>query len=67
MIDCVCGRCKRCVDHRRYILNRDKILRRSKIRGLREKYKRENSRSLIDDFVSGRLSLQEFEVELNVN
>jgi hypothetical protein len=64
---CSSGRCVKCYDHRKYLLNRSKILRRSKARHLIDKYKLEDSNKLLDDFIAGRLSLHDFEVELNVN
>ena len=67
---CCCGgsvKCLKCYDRSKYLLNKDKILRRSKARHLIDKYKLENSNKLLDDFIMGRISLHDFEVELNVN
>ena len=67
---CCCGgsvKCLKCYDHSKYLLNKSKILKRSKVRHLQEKYQLESSNKILDDFIEGRISLHDFEVELNVN
>jgi hypothetical protein len=64
---CSCHKksCKVCRDHKRYIRERPLRLRRSKVYVLRSKYSSEDSMRLMDDFIAGRLSLNDLEVELN--
>lgn len=64
---CACHKksCKICRDHARYLRERPLRLRRSKARQLRIKYSLEDANMFLDDFIAGRISLNELEVELN--
>lgn len=64
---CRCHRksCQKCKDHARYLRERPFRLRRSKARQLRIKYSLEDANRFLDDFIAGKISLNELEVELN--
>jgi hypothetical protein len=62
---CYCEKCDYCRQRDRYERERPLRLRRSKARQLQTKYNLEDANRLLDDFVAGRLSLNDLEVELN--
>lgn len=64
---CICGSCEYCYERDRYEREKPLRLHRSRIRALQEKYLLESSNKFLDDFIAGRISLHDFEVELNVN
>lgn len=64
--NCNLKSCMYCREHTRYLREIPIRLHRARIRHLHEKYRLEDSNKILDDFISGRISLQEFEVDLNV-
>jgi glutaredoxin len=64
--NCNLKSCPYCKERTRYEREIPIRLHRAKIRALHEKYRLEASYVLLDDFISKRISLQEFEVDLNV-
>lgn len=58
--------CTKCRDHARYLRERPLRLRRSKARQLRIKYSLEDANILLDDFIKGKISLNDLEILLEI-